>query len=976
MAIAVTSCTQEDALTSGNGEKTLHVSVESTEIASRVGFTDGEAKFFWTKDDVIGVTTTTATKSFQEMTFQGEGGQTSGNFTGSISGNPSGYAVYPSNSSHEMSGSTLTYSLPCTYSYTTLDGTYANVTGNSHNMPMWATIKDGAAAFKHLGGVAVIEINDLPANTSGLTFTFKANSKINGTFTVDLTVAEPILETSTDNVTESEKVVTITFSTAENQTKGYFYVPVPTGTYDWSVTVTDGEGGQKACGIWERKEVSRKDIYRLKIGESTIVGGEDNTKTVSSVNDITDEVWSTEEENLAVKVTGEVEGQENSIIIPASLRTETTTFTFASIASGATIKITDAAGGSYDGQIIIEVPESTATNQIEVNVPNGEVYIKQGDVTNLIASSKNETTIIGAGVEVGKLTVNKGNVKLEDGADVTTIERGDTNSDNVTYVIYEGEIPTGAESTDLIKHISATEWDLMKALATASSYTLQSDVVLKESLTIPNDKTFTLDLNGHTISQTKEQTGAYFMIQNNGELTIKDSATGGKISYIDSGGGGEYVSNTIQNNGTLTVESGTIENLSSQTVATNGYPHAIDNRKSLTIEGGEIKSSNYSSVRIWCTTDDDTSVNIAGGTFTGAVDLHNVDENANKGTLTIKGGTFNQNNYGTNVIRLVNFGANIDELSINLEAGIVNGGFGVAGGVKDVDLADVLTVTGGTFSETSVFKYLASNANVNVKLSADATIDSAETLTVPETSVVNLDLNGCDLSKTVSADVEASEIIKNNGTLNISNTASEEATISFVSNNPDTQEIPTYATNTITNEGTLTINENVKVTNGSDGGASYAVDDKGVFTLNGGALIGKVCALRVAKYNQDNVVFTMNSGLVQASTPAWIQLPGSDANVAPTITVEINGGTFETTKESSADNDVLYTRSWGNSHANTKITINGGKFLKGTVSIGAGYYGDVPSLTIGDGTFDYDVIQCLENDASQVVYSANNGSAE
>ena len=251
-----------------------------------------------------------------------------------------------------------------------------------------------------------------------------------------------------------------------------------------------------------------------------------------------------------------------------------------------------------------------------------------------------------------------------------------------------------------------------------------------------------------------------------------------------------------------------------------------------------------------------------------------------------------------------------------------------------------------------------------VVLTDDITVTS--TMNVAKGEDVVLILNGNDISYAVEND-KASAIINNAGTMEITG----EGTISFVAKNPDLGAIPAYATNTISNTGTLTIGEGVTVTNGSEGGASYAVDNHGVFTLDGGTLVGDRCALRIAKYNQDNVVFVMNSGRVEAKTPAWIQLPSSNPAVAPNISVTINGGTIESTKATSADNNVLYTYSYGNSHANTSITINGGEFLGGTVSIGSGYKGDAPELTINGGTFEYNVLQWLENDDSKVLYAAN-----
>ncbi len=251
-----------------------------------------------------------------------------------------------------------------------------------------------------------------------------------------------------------------------------------------------------------------------------------------------------------------------------------------------------------------------------------------------------------------------------------------------------------------------------------------------------------------------------------------------------------------------------------------------------------------------------------------------------------------------------------------------------------------------------------------VVLEEDVTV--TETMNIPAGADTYLNLNGNDLSYAVT-NSGASAIISNKGTLEIAG----EGKISFTAANPDLGAIPAYATNTITNTGKLVIGEGVTVTNGSEGGASYAVDNHGEFILNGGTLIGDRCALRVAKYNQDNVVFVMNSGTIEAKTPAWIQLPGSDSNAAPKITVTINGGTFRSTKTSSEDNNVLYTYSFGNSHANTTITINGGEFLGGTVSIGSGYKGDAPKMIINGGIFEYDVLQWLEGDTNVVLFTAN-----
>jgi len=76
---------------------------------------------------------------------------------------------------------------------------------------------------------------------------------------------------------------------------------------------------------------------------------------------------------------------------------------------------------------------------------------------------------------------------------------------------------------------------------------------------------------------------------------------------------------------------------------------------------------------------------------------------------------------------------------------------------------------------------------------------------------------------------------------------------------------------------------------------------------------------------------------------------------------------MKSTNESSADNNVMYTYSFGNSHANTIINISGGEFIGGTVSIGSGYKGDAPTLNITGGHFQFPVLKWLEDNKSEAI---------
>ena len=624
----------------------------------------------------------------------------------------------------------------------------------------------------------------------------------------------------------------------------------------------------------------------------------------------------------------------------------------------------------------ITAPEGA---DIVLDVPNTTVYVN-GVLQTVTASTAQNTLIVEEGSVITELIIVKGNVRIEKGGKVEKITRSEDNTDTETKVyLGEGVVPPTVDPADpKIVFVPFTTPDATKtfveqvAATTYGKVTLTENVVLDAPLTIEKNQEVIIDLNGYTISQSNEQTAAYSMIQNQGKLVLKDSKDTGKIVYGDTGNGGEYVSNTILNSGTMTIESGIFENHSGESVATNGYPHVIDNSGKLIINGGTFTNmADYSTIRIWCTEDDDTDVTINDGTFNGSIDLHNVNAKANKGTLTINGGTFNADTYTKCAVRLLGFGTDVDEINCYIYGGHFNGAIKLNNYVGGTFNSDVFHIIGGTFSSLTPLVYMGEGEQATFKIKDDMVLTEEESITIPAGANVTLDLNGYDINSAVNNNGKPSAIFSNYGILNLVNNSGNKSNVEFVAANPDMEKIPSYATNTITNYGTLTIDENVTVTNSSDGGASYAVDNLGYFTLNGGTLIGNRCALRIINSNAAAVEFTMNSGSIQASTPAWVQLPGNVSTVAPKITVNINGGKIESTKPSSEDNDVMYTYSFGNSHANTTINISGGEFLGGTVSIGSGYKGDIPTLNITGGVFEYDVVQWLPEDKFNVLYNKN-----
>ena len=234
-------------------------------------------------------------------------------------------------------------------------------------------------------------------------------------------------------------------------------------------------------------------------------------------------------------------------------------------------------------------------------------------------------------------------------------------------------------------------------------------------LLIPAGKSVVIDLNGFTISQSKECKASYSMIQNNGNLTIIDSSEtkSGKISFKDTSAGDPsfgWGSYTISNyGGTIVVENGTIEHLGEQDA------HMIcaiwQYSGSTTINGGVISTPNYRSARLW---GGDMTIN--GGEFEGQLWLQAVDNTSN---LTINGGTFAPRGNDSSSVFVTNS-------SYEVAFAVTGGHFTTKIGASK----PFGCITGGTFTTAakegtaialldSDYEFVADGGNWNVQRKAD-----------------------------------------------------------------------------------------------------------------------------------------------------------------------------------------------------------------------------------------------------------------
>ena len=184
---------------------------------------------------------------------------------------------------------------------------------------------------------------------------------------------------------------------------------------------------------------------------------------------------------------------------------------------------------------------------------------------------------------------------------------------------------------------------------------LMSNIVLKDTLVVPNCKAIVLDLNGFTISQEKACTAHYSMIvNNNNSLTIKDSVGGGKISFKDTGKGDAnfgWGSYTIENKGQLILLSGTIENATElNTAEKNVHMYCAIQQNVATahtqIRGGVVSTPTYRSIRI-----NQGRLTINDGEIDGQVWAQPFAEGV---AITINGGSFNPNGGDSSAIYIEN----------------------------------------------------------------------------------------------------------------------------------------------------------------------------------------------------------------------------------------------------------------------------------------------------------------------------------
>ncbi len=267
VATLAAACASDDEAVvkpAGGGQTvTLTAYQPGSDAETRVGFgKDGAA--YWQEDDVIGIMEIDVTNNwtcyFAPFSITGGIGESTATFRGNLLDTTTTsytYAVYPYNDKHKFDSSgdiesILTYWLPDSYTYTSVDQTYfpADKRGNSYRMPMYGLVSEGKVKFTHLGAVFCLKVDQMPAASGTVTVTevddfplchgFKVSvSNIDGTAIPEMKITgSPVYDDIPD---ASACTVTFSYSNAVKGKPGVFYLPVATGGYRLQVTVAGGD---------------------------------------------------------------------------------------------------------------------------------------------------------------------------------------------------------------------------------------------------------------------------------------------------------------------------------------------------------------------------------------------------------------------------------------------------------------------------------------------------------------------------------------------------------------------------------------------------------------------------------------------------------------------------------------------------------------------------------------------------------------
>lgn len=779
---AIAGCTKDAFVgQTEDGLTVLSASVEGS--GTKAAFTtETSGNFFWTTADKIAVWTGSA---FAEFSLQSGAGTSSATFTGTGEVSDNATVIYP----YSCASSSSTYTLPASYKYTTVDSSIPTSTSEnsvSFNAPMYGTVSNGAVSFKHLAGVLVVNIQNLPNTTSTeYTVTVTSDKSLTGDFTI--TTDSNSNSVINANTASNNNTVTFTYTLSSSQASGVFYVPAPLESHTLTLSVSHQNNGSTVY-----------DLQNVSLGTVKVTRCMLKNLTVSTISASTPSEASTKlESSNDVEISG-ISSSDNTVTIPGTNEDNATkTITFNDISGNSSITVTDGSSSTNttpveNVNIVLPSSSSSSSTEVNINTPKSTTtLLSQGESTTIAtvnASTADYTLIVGKGVTITNLNVKAGNVYLESGASVTTFAKDDSNTASTIYVV--NATGTTLNLSSPFVEITPAEYELHKVCAKGGELTLTENV--SGDFVVSASEAVTLTLGGYTVTNKEGDT---FTVNNGSTLTINGEGTVDNVTHAKA---------CIYNNGTVTLNGGSYtrsKEASTTTDSSNGNSYYnILNHGDLTIESGaSITSSGSFSSLIdngyysYTSTDERKgyvsgtgheapTLTINGGTFSGGINTVKNDDNAtltisggsltnttqaavqNNNTATISGGTFESSKHA---VETKYYSGDYNKGSTTITGGTFSGDMYV----NDSDNA-TLSISGGTYSDPNALGYLAENASVCVKMAANVEITKAITMNATS-ATADLYFNGYTITNktddtSASAENPDTEgLIVSAGTLNL-----------------------------------------------------------------------------------------------------------------------------------------------------------------------------------------------------------------
>lgn len=814
-ALTAFSCSQEEFENSGRkGNITVNATFEGAGTDTRTTVND-EYKILWQDTDALGLFCSNAESNYSntKLEYASGAGQTSATFNGSKpSGETAVFSIYPYQQNMSVSGNTLTMTLPATLT---------NYNGSS-NGPMYAKVTNpdnlSALSFKHMAAMIKLTVNKIPAEAT--TFKIIASNNIAGICTVDLTAADPILAVTSDE----SKEITASFTASADIKSRNFYIPLPTGTYS-SITAQLTNGSDKVyfTKTLNDKILGRRDILVVPPLDCVVV--EATTPSALSTA-LADSKNLPQEAPTAATVTdiavsgsfNTTSGSNDGIAIPVLQNSDINLAfnTAPTTSTSAPLKLTDktntsvsAPAATATNSVSLAVPETTAEQEapsVAITMPSTTVTLaavgNKATYNEVTATTAQQTLIINAGVTVKKLTVKGGNLKIYGKVEQLVHDAGNT----TIYIIKgtEASLPATIDSKFVVQSDVAV---LKTAFANGEDFKLSADAdITGQSVSVPAGKSVVLDLNGYTLTADNSATGKIIVL---GKMTLKDSSTEkkGKIVASQDYTAASYNGSLIEIAGedaSMTMESGNISAVRETPDSNGQYGVGVTDGGDFTMTGGKIEAGWFAVAGNGNYKTQNSIINITDGELISTADY--AVYLPQSGTTTISGGKVygaaggvciqrgTLNVEGTALITSKGTGStgNWGDGTGGLDCAAINvsGAYGIAtvnikGGTLIAEAKSLITegttytpvinVTGGTFSDPSVLKYMATNATVDIKLLSNINIAKTELATGyilnAANATANLNLNGHDIinsSETADATPFTQIFTVQNGTLNIS----------------------------------------------------------------------------------------------------------------------------------------------------------------------------------------------------------------